>query len=232
MTTTPTMTTIETNNTQTWKWVSAILALFLAIALIGIGVESYLFYRTGHADAAIARPSLVPSLPHPSSPKLNSVSGPDDWDITTNPLAPGGPWDQLNHLHQQMDQMFNNTFSQFPMDDAALAVAISSPNLDVREEKDHYTVRVDMPGAKKESLKVNVEGPLLTISGDRTSVEETKDNDKVVRSERSMAHFERAIQLPGAVKADSVDAKYDNGVLTLTLPKADQAAGVTQVPIH
>jgi HSP20 family protein len=72
----------------------------------------------------------------------------------------------------------------------------------------------------------------LTIAGDRTSVQETKDNDKVVRSERSMAHFERAIQLPGAVKANAVDAKYDNGVLTLTLPKADQATAATQVPIH
>jgi HSP20 family protein len=233
MTTTPHMTSIETNNSQTWKWASGILAVVLALSLIGIGVESYFFYRAIHPEAVIARPSLVPSLPHPSSPNLNSVSGPDDWDVTTNPLAPGGPWDQLNHLHQQMDQLFNDTVSQFPpIDDAALAAAISSPNLDVREEKDHYTVRADMPGADKDSLKVNVEGRLLTIAGDRTSVQETKDNDKVVRSERSMAHFERAIQLPGAVKANAVDAKYDNGVLTLTLPKADQATAATQVPIH
>ena len=76
------------------------------------------------------------------------------------------------------------------------------------------------------------EGRLLTISGDRTTVEETKDNDKVVRSERSMAQFVRTVELPGPVKADAVDAKYDNGVLTLNLPKADQAASGTQVPIH
>jgi hypothetical protein len=144
MTTTPHMTSIETNNSQTWKWASGILAVVLALSLIGIGVESYFFYRAIHPEAVIARPSLVPSLPHPSSPNLNSVSGPDDWDVTTNPLAPGGPWDQLNHLHQQMDQLFNDTVSQFPpIDDAALAAAISSPNLDVREEKDHYTVRAD-----------------------------------------------------------------------------------------
>jgi HSP20 family protein len=148
------------------------------------------------------------------------------------PGVAGNPWDQLNALHQRMDQMFNNALSQFPADDPAMISTLSSPNLDVREEKDHYTIRADMPGADKSSIKVNVEGRLLTVSGERTSVNETKSNDKVVRSERSMAKFVRTIQLPGPVKADAVDAKYDNGVLTLNLPKADQATTSTQVPIH
>jgi HSP20 family protein len=118
------------------------------------------------------------------------------------------------------------------MDNSPLLAAVSSPNLDVREEKDHYTVRVDMPGASKDSIKVNVEGRLLTISGDRTTVDETKDNDKVVRTERSMAEFVRTLELPGPVKADSVEAKYDNGVLTLNLPKDTQTASGTTVPVH
>jgi HSP20 family protein len=104
-------------------------------------------------------------------------------------------------------------------------------NLDVREEKDHYTVRADMPGADKSSIKVNVEGRLLTISAERTSVNETKNDDKVVRSERSMAQFVRAIELPGPVKTESVDAKYNDGVLTLTLPKSDQVASSSQIPV-
>jgi HSP20 family protein len=99
-----------------------------------------------------------------------------------------------------MDQMFNNALSQFPADDPAMISTLSSPNLDVREEKDHYTIRADMPGADKSSIKVNVEGRLLTVSGERTSVNETKSNDKVVRSERSMAKFVRTIQLPGPAK--------------------------------
>ena len=131
-----------------------------------------------------------------------------------------------------MDQLFNDTFSQFPADSAPLLSAVSSPNLDIREEKDHYTVRVDMPGTDKGSIKVNVEGRLLTISGDRTTVNETKDDDKVVRTERSMAEFVRTVELPGPVKAASVEAKYDNGVLTLNLPKAEAASAGTTVPIH
>jgi HSP20 family protein len=156
----------------------------------------------------------------------------DDWNIPVGPQTAGNPWQQLNRLHQQMDQLFNDTFSQFPMDNSALMAAITSPNLDIRQEKDHYTVRVDMPGANKDSIKVNVEGRLLTISGERTSLNETNDNDKVVRSERSMAQFVRSVELPGPVKSDAVDAKYDNGVLTVNLPKADPGAADTSVPVH
>ena len=226
--------TFDSNHAQTWKLLSACLAVFVAILIAAMGVESYLFYRASHpSDSMTAPPALVPALPHPGMPTVKSSPLPaDDWDLPSNPLAAANPWDQLNHLHQQMDQLFNDTFSQFPMDNSPLLAAVSSPNLDVREEKDHYTVRADMPGASKESIKVNVEGRLLTISGDRTTVDETKDNDKVVRTERSMAEFVRTVELPGPVKADSVDAKYDNGVLTLNLPKDNQTASGTPVPVH
>jgi HSP20 family protein len=226
--------TFDSNQTQTWKVLSICLAVFAAILIVAMGVESYVLYRSSHAsDMLPAPPALVPTLPHPGAPTAQSPSLPvDDWALPDGPVAAGNPWDQLNHLHQQMDQLFNDTFSQFPVDNSALIAAVSSPNLDIREEKDHYTVRADMPGASKDSIKVNVEGRLLTIAGDRTTVNETKDNDKVVRSERSMAQFVRTVELPGPVKAESVDAKYDNGVLTLTLPKADQDTTGTAVPVH
>ena len=226
--------TFDSNHPQTWKVLSACLAVFVAILIAAMGVESYLLYRASHpSDSITAPPALVPALPHPGAPSVKSTPmATDDWGLPNSPLAAANPWDQLNHLHQQMDQLFNDTFSQFPVDNSPLLAAVTSPNLDVREEKDHYTVRVDMPGASKDSIKVNVEGRLLTISGDRTTVDETKDNDKVVRTERSMAEFVRTLELPGPVKADSVDARYDNGVLTLNLPKADQAAAGTTVPVR
>jgi HSP20 family protein len=226
--------TFDSNHAQTWKVLSACLAVFVAILIAAMGVESYLLYRASHpSDTIPAPPALTPALPHPGTPTVKSTPlSTDDWNLPNSPLVAGGPLDQLNHLHQQMDQLFNDTFSQFPMDSSPLLAAVSSPNLDVREEKDHYTVRADMPGTNKESIKVNVEGRLLTISGDRTTVDETKDNDKVVRTERSMAEFVRTLELPGPVKADSVDAKYDNGVLTLNLPKDTQTASGIPVPVH
>ncbi len=234
------MTTMTTNSPVSvtdhpgsWKWAAAILAVILAIAVAAVGIESYYLYRAFHHDGLAAPPALTPTMPHPGAPTLQSPPSwvNDDWSLP-DPFANGSPWDQMNRLHQQMDQLFNDTFSQFPPDQATMLATMSSPNLDVREEKDHYTVRADMPGADKATIKVNVDGRLLTISGQRTSVNETKDNDKVIRSERSMAQFVRSIELPGPVKTNAVDAKYDNGVLTLNLPKGDEATSGTQVPVH
>ncbi len=226
--------TFDANRTLTWKVLSACLGLSVAVLIAAMGVESYLLYRASHPhDTLTAPPAITPSLPHPGMPNVNSDPLPGDaGGVQDSYPATGNPWDQLNHLHQQMDQLFNDTFSQLPLDTSSLLPAVSSPNLDIREAKDHYTVRVDMPGTDKASIKVNVEGRLLTISGDRTTVDETKDNDKVVRTERSMAEFVRTVELPSPVKAESVDARYDNGVLTLDLPKADQAASGTQVMVH
>jgi HSP20 family protein len=154
-----------------------------------------------------------------------------DWPLPLPALGTGPSWDRLSLLQQQMDQVFNNTLSQFAAGAPGLG-SFSSPNFDLREEKDHYTVRADMPGADKATIKVAVEGRMLTISGQRSALSETQTGDAVLRSERNMAQFVRTVQLPGPVKAAEVDAKYENGVLTLKLPKADQATASTQVPVH
>jgi HSP20 family protein len=130
-----------------------------------------------------------------------------------------------------MDQLFNNSLNLFPLDGTDL-ITMSSPNFDLREEADHYTIRADMPGTDKSSINVKVEGRLVTISGQRAAISETKSKDAMIRSERNMAEFVRTIELPGPVKASDVDARYDNGVLTVVLPKAGETNASTQVPIH
>jgi len=214
----------EGTKQETWNVTSRWLALAVVMLLLALAVESYYLYRASHRPPPVVARTETPPLPATVQFSL---------DTLPPTLGMGGnPWDELNILHQRMDQLFNDTSSRFPMESLALDSAISSPSLDIREEKDHYTVRADMPGADKASIKVNVEGRLLTISGQRSSVNETKDNDKVVRSERSMAQFVRSVELPGPVNAAAVEAKYDNGVLLLTLPKAAAAAAATSVPVH
>jgi HSP20 family protein len=131
-----------------------------------------------------------------------------------------------------MDQMFNRTLSQLSAQGPELIGGFSGSSFDLREQKDAYVVRADMPGADKASIKVNVEGRMVTISGERTSLTESKADNAVLGRERRDAQFVRTIQLPGPVKAAEVDAKYDNGVLTLTLPKADKDTATTQVTVH
>jgi HSP20 family protein len=210
------------------SWKTPALAIVAAVLAAAVGVESYLLYRSHRPSAAVIVKESSSAQPQaPATLRPNYSWG--DWPA---PLASGSPWDQLNALREQMDQMFNNTLNRFPMDGSDLLSSMSSPSFDLRDEGDHYGLRLDMPGADKSTIKVNVEGRIVTISGERTVISESSRNDKVLRSERNLARFERTVQLPGPVKTDSVDAKYDNGVLTLNLPKADRVASSTQVPVH
>lgn len=216
---------------ENWKWIAGLLAVIVAILAITVSVESYRLYRPFHNH-------LMTSIPmHSIAPSSQLAPFPANiWNARNGIFVTGTPWDQLGQLHQRMNQLFNDAYCQLPTDNMASMAcmsAVNSPNLDIRDQKDHYTVTADMPGADKTSIKVNVEGRLLTISGQRTSNTETKDTSgKVVQSERSAAEFVRAVELPGPVKAEAVDAKYDNGILTINLPKAEPSALGTQVTIH
>jgi HSP20 family protein len=220
--------TSDSTATGVTSWKTRAWAIVAAVLAVTVGVESYLLYRSHRPSTAVTVKESSSAKPQAPAIRMPNYS----WGDWPPPLASGSPWDQLNSLRQQMDQMFNNTMSRFPMDGTDLLSSMSSPNFDLRDDGDHYAIRLDMPGADKSTIKVNVEGRIVTISGERTVISESSSNDKVLRSERNLARFERTIQLPEPVKAASVDAKYDNGVLTLNLPKADQAASSTQVPVH
>ena len=93
------------------------------------------------------------------------------------------------------------------------------PHLDIVETNTDYLVSVDLPGVKPEDVKVEMEDGRLTISGKRETV--TEENAKSVhRIERTRGSFHRVISLPREVDVDKIDAKYDQGVLHVTLPKS------------
>lgn len=95
----------------------------------------------------------------------------------------------------------------------------TSPALDFQDLGDRFVAKLDMPGIDKEAINVEIDEKTLTVSGDRLEVSEESDSSGYYRKERSSSSFKRVISLPSEVKADQVDAKYENGVLTLTLPK-------------
>jgi HSP20 family protein len=203
------------------------LAGLVALLAAAVSVESYSLISRAHgADA----PKQAEAKPQALSAPAPLAGLPDRF---TPWVAPGAvnSWDRLNALQQEMDQMFNQTLSQLSPEGPALVGGFTNANIDLREQKDAYLLRADMPGADKASIKVNVEGRVVTISGERTALTESDSDHSVVRRE-NRAQFIRTVQLPGPVKAAEVDAKYDNGVLTLTLPKADKDTATTQVTVH
>ncbi|MBS1771954.1 MAG: Hsp20/alpha crystallin family protein [Bacteroidetes bacterium] len=99
---------------------------------------------------------------------------------------------------------------------------LTVPAVNISEEKDNYKVTMAAPGMKKDDFKVDVEGNLMTISAEQEEEKEEKDK-KYNRKEYNYTSFSRSFTLPDAVNKDNIDAKYDNGILTLTLPKKDEA---------
>lgn len=97
----------------------------------------------------------------------------------------------------------------------------SSPAMDFQETADSYIAKLDMPGMSKDAINVEIHEKVLTVSGDRLEGEEVSDFSGYYRKERSASSFKRVINLPGEVKTNQVNAKYENGVLTLVLPKLD-----------
>ncbi len=97
-------------------------------------------------------------------------------------------------------------------------------HLDVYEEGANLVVKASVPAAEPEDMKVDLQNDVLTISGEVNKDEERSDHDYYVR-ERRHGSFARSLELPRAVNADKAEAVFENGVLTITLPKADKARG-------
>jgi HSP20 family protein len=101
--------------------------------------------------------------------------------------------------------------------------AMWSPSLDFSENEKEYIVRLEAPGIPKEDLEVNVEGQTLTITGHRNFEKEEKTEEYFWR-EREEGRFVRSVQLPGAVDRAKVSAIYENGIMTVRLPKTEPSA--------
>jgi HSP20 family protein len=96
------------------------------------------------------------------------------------------------------------------------------PAVDLFEERDHLTLRAEVPGMKKEDINITLHDDVLTISGERKEEKEIKKAE-TYRSERFLGKFQRTLTLPVPVDAAKVQASYKDGLLTVTLPKAESA---------
>jgi len=138
------------------------------------------------------------------------------------------PWPGTASLKQEMDRLFNRfiepEWGEFP---AALGEWV--PSLDLSETKDAFVVKVEVPGMDSRDIQVSLQENLLTIKGEKKQEKEEKD-ERHHRVERSYGAFTRTVRLPVAVDGSKVDAKFKNGLLTVTLPKTPGAKGTT-VPI-
>jgi len=137
------------------------------------------------------------------------------------PTLTGWPtFGRLSDLRDELDRFFESPLTDVMGTSNLLGGW--TPAMDVFEEKDNFVVKAEVPGMKKEDIEVSLHEGNLTISGERKS--ETKQNDaEVHRTERFYGRFQRSVALPSTVAADKVKAQYRDGVLTITLPKTEEA---------
>jgi HSP20 family protein len=116
-----------------------------------------------------------------------------------------------------LNEMLND-FSNFSGFDSRTSV----PAVNVHENQDAYQLDVAAPGLQKEHFSVNVDGRTLTISAENKHENTQEEDGKWSRREFSYSSFARSFTLPEAVKADAIVAKYENGILSVTVPKAEE----------
>lgn len=94
-----------------------------------------------------------------------------------------------------------------------------NPGVDVYEDKENIYIELEVPGIAKEELKLSLNENVLTVKGEKKSAEKNEDK-KYFWCERNYGEFSRSFRLPKEIAADKIEAKYDNGVLTVVVPKA------------
>lgn len=129
------------------------------------------------------------------------------------------PVDQWTNLREEINRLFEMPFGDLARESEFFGW---TPPVDVYENKDHLIVKAELPGMKKEDIDISLHQGSLIISGERKEESHSKDNE-TSRSERFFGRFQRALELPKPVDASKVTARYKDGILTVTLPKTEEA---------
>lgn len=137
--------------------------------------------------------------------------------------------DPITALHQQMQDLFDDVTRQFGMPQwpalgAGFASDLFRPSVDIKENEKSYTLHLDMPGVNKDDVRVEVEGDALVVRGEKQQErDDNEDNYHVV--ERQYGAFQRILNLPEDADPEDLKAKFDNGVLTITIGRRPEKAG-------
>lgn len=134
-------------------------------------------------------------------------------------LTRRNPFRDLFEMRRTMDRFLEDTLGG--SEDYPFTYGMYVP-MDVSETDDAYTVKASLPGIKPENIDITYSGNTLTVRGETRS-EEEKEGEKYHVRERRVGSFARSITLPTSVNANNIDARYEDGILTLHLPKAEEA---------
>jgi HSP20 family protein len=130
------------------------------------------------------------------------------------------PFRDLVSIQDEMNRLFEDFFGHTPVR-SGWTEGVWNPTVDISEDKDNVIIKAEMPGLRKDDVKISVQDNVLILKGDKKQEKEEKDKN-YHRIERSYGSFCRSFQLPTTVKTDKIRAVYKDGVLNLILPKTEE----------
>ena len=151
---------------------------------------------------------------------------PSLWD--RNDKSPAG----FGALRKEIDRLFEDFSKGFDIPGLTAAGGFGLvPDMDMKDGENDVTLSVELPGVDEKDIDLSVSGQAITVSGEKKSEKETKEGE-TLRRERSYGSFSRTVTLPFRIDGDKVEAKFAKGVLTITVPKPEDAQRqATKVPI-
>lgn len=125
-------------------------------------------------------------------------------------------------IQRDINRLYDNFFRGGVQAHEAFGSSYWTPAVDIAEHDNEYIVKMELPGVSKDDVKISLESNTLTIKGEKKQEKEEKSKN-FHRVERSYGSFQRSFTLPTSVKSDKIDAIFNDGVLSITVPKVEEA---------
>ncbi len=134
----------------------------------------------------------------------------------------------LFDLHRQMNRMFDDLFDADGDSGFYARAGMSAPAMDIHNGDDAVEICAELPGVREEDVDLSIEEGVLTLRGEKKS---TREDKEAGYSERSYGTFERRITLPSNIDTEACSAHFEDGVLTITLPKSEERNRGRKIPL-
>lgn len=134
-------------------------------------------------------------------------------------VAPWTPFRDLEQMRREMDRLWDSFFERRPSRGEGVSEWL--PMLDILESKGEYIIKVELPGIDPKEIEISLTNDLLTIKGEKK--QEKGEEEAIIFSERTFGPFNRTVRLSRPVQSDKINASFKNGLLTITLPKTEEA---------
>ena len=137
-------------------------------------------------------------------------------------LVRWNPWNEMTDLQRRINRVFEDSFTRTGSLEDDYGLRSWNPAVDIFEKGDAIVIQAELPGLRKEDISIDFKDQVLTLKGERKFDREIKEED-YFRKERAVGRFQRAFSIPAAVNAEKIRADFKDGVLTIHIPKPEEA---------